>query len=228
MAYALLTYNFDLEFGGLQGILTDLFVVTRHRGSGLVRAAWRGRAPLSTSAHRLLRTAGGIVERGGAAVLRSCGVPASGAAGDGQVTRRLTEAACRPEDAARWATPADTARPQRLGVDLARTWAAPPRTAVRRRVPRPALVPLERSTTTPRSSTSRTTGPPDVVVARDFPIVLGHGHRDSIRAGRGCARSSGHPTARPRGSPRPAARTAVSPRAREPPERRPLNPAARG
>jgi ribosomal protein S18 acetylase RimI-like enzyme len=33
--YAILTYNYDLEFGGTQGIITDLFVGTRYRRKGL-------------------------------------------------------------------------------------------------------------------------------------------------------------------------------------------------
>lgn len=33
--YAILTYNYDLEFGGMQGIITDLFVAARYRRKGL-------------------------------------------------------------------------------------------------------------------------------------------------------------------------------------------------
>ncbi len=34
---AILTFNFDAEYGGLQGMLTDLYVRPRHRGQGLGR-----------------------------------------------------------------------------------------------------------------------------------------------------------------------------------------------
>ena len=37
--YTVLTFNFDLEFGGLEGLVTDLFVDARHRGHGLGRRA---------------------------------------------------------------------------------------------------------------------------------------------------------------------------------------------
>lgn len=30
--YLILTYNFDLEFGGLEGIITDLFIAEKYRG----------------------------------------------------------------------------------------------------------------------------------------------------------------------------------------------------
>jgi GNAT superfamily N-acetyltransferase len=33
--YAILTYNYDLEFGGLQGMLTDFFIASRYRRKGL-------------------------------------------------------------------------------------------------------------------------------------------------------------------------------------------------
>ena len=33
--YAILTYNYDLEFGGTQGIITDMFVGPRYRRKGL-------------------------------------------------------------------------------------------------------------------------------------------------------------------------------------------------
>ena len=33
--YAIVTYNYDLEFGGLEAIMTDLFVAQRHRRKGL-------------------------------------------------------------------------------------------------------------------------------------------------------------------------------------------------
>lgn len=33
--YAILTYNYDLEFGGVEGLLTDMFIVPRHRRRGL-------------------------------------------------------------------------------------------------------------------------------------------------------------------------------------------------
>ena len=35
--YAILTFNFDAEYGGLQGMLTDLYARPRHRGQGLGR-----------------------------------------------------------------------------------------------------------------------------------------------------------------------------------------------
>jgi GNAT superfamily N-acetyltransferase len=35
LGYALLTYNFDLEYGGIEGMLTDLYVEKRHRNRGL-------------------------------------------------------------------------------------------------------------------------------------------------------------------------------------------------
>src|SRR5579859_1792391 len=37
--YLVLTYNFDLEFGGLEGLVTDLFVDAPYRGRGLGRCA---------------------------------------------------------------------------------------------------------------------------------------------------------------------------------------------
>ncbi|HYL60025.1 MAG TPA: GNAT family N-acetyltransferase [Candidatus Acidoferrales bacterium] len=33
--YAVLTYNFDMEFGGVQGIVTDFFIAARYRRKGL-------------------------------------------------------------------------------------------------------------------------------------------------------------------------------------------------
>jgi GNAT superfamily N-acetyltransferase len=39
VGYVVLTFNFDLEFGGLEGLVTDLFVHARWRGQGLGRAA---------------------------------------------------------------------------------------------------------------------------------------------------------------------------------------------
>jgi GNAT superfamily N-acetyltransferase len=33
--YAIVTYNYDLEFGGIEAIMTDLFVAQRHRRKGL-------------------------------------------------------------------------------------------------------------------------------------------------------------------------------------------------
>ncbi|HYA35285.1 MAG TPA: GNAT family N-acetyltransferase [Candidatus Binataceae bacterium] len=33
--YAILTYNWDIEFGGLQGILTDLYLRANYRGLGI-------------------------------------------------------------------------------------------------------------------------------------------------------------------------------------------------
>lgn len=35
VGYALLTYNFDLEYGGIEGMLTDLYVDKRHRNQGI-------------------------------------------------------------------------------------------------------------------------------------------------------------------------------------------------
>jgi GNAT superfamily N-acetyltransferase len=35
VGYAILTYNYDLEYGGLQGMLTDLFVLKKYRGEGI-------------------------------------------------------------------------------------------------------------------------------------------------------------------------------------------------
>jgi ribosomal protein S18 acetylase RimI-like enzyme len=37
VGYAILTFNFDAEFGGFQGMLTDLYVRPHHRGQGLGR-----------------------------------------------------------------------------------------------------------------------------------------------------------------------------------------------
>jgi GNAT superfamily N-acetyltransferase len=39
VGYVILTFNFDLEFGGLEGLVTDLFVHANWRGQGLGRAA---------------------------------------------------------------------------------------------------------------------------------------------------------------------------------------------
>jgi ribosomal protein S18 acetylase RimI-like enzyme len=36
--YVILTFNYDLEFGGLQGIVTDLFLREKFRGHGLGKA----------------------------------------------------------------------------------------------------------------------------------------------------------------------------------------------
>ncbi len=33
--YAIVTYNYDLEFGGIEAIMTDLFIGQRHRRKGL-------------------------------------------------------------------------------------------------------------------------------------------------------------------------------------------------
>jgi diamine N-acetyltransferase len=33
--YTIITYNYDLEFGGIEAILTDLFIAQRHRRKGL-------------------------------------------------------------------------------------------------------------------------------------------------------------------------------------------------
>jgi len=35
VGYALLTYNFDLEYGGIEGMLTDLYVDKRYRNHGI-------------------------------------------------------------------------------------------------------------------------------------------------------------------------------------------------
>ncbi|MGC2196660.1 MAG: GNAT family N-acetyltransferase [Terriglobales bacterium] len=37
--HVMLTYNFDLEFGGMQGMITDLFIKAQYRGKGLGSAA---------------------------------------------------------------------------------------------------------------------------------------------------------------------------------------------
>jgi len=37
--YIILTFNYDLEFGGLQGIITDLFLRAKYRGRGLGKLA---------------------------------------------------------------------------------------------------------------------------------------------------------------------------------------------
>jgi ribosomal protein S18 acetylase RimI-like enzyme len=37
--YVVLTYNYDLEFGGLEGLVTDLYICPAYRGSGLGRRA---------------------------------------------------------------------------------------------------------------------------------------------------------------------------------------------
>jgi ribosomal protein S18 acetylase RimI-like enzyme len=39
VGYLVLTFNFDLEFGGFEGLVTDLFVSARYRGCGLGRRA---------------------------------------------------------------------------------------------------------------------------------------------------------------------------------------------
>src|SRR5207253_2458527 len=33
--YTIMTYNYDLEFGGLEGIITDFFIAERYRRKGL-------------------------------------------------------------------------------------------------------------------------------------------------------------------------------------------------
>jgi ribosomal protein S18 acetylase RimI-like enzyme len=40
--YIILTFNYDLEFGGLQGIVTDLFLREKYRGCGLGKQALEG------------------------------------------------------------------------------------------------------------------------------------------------------------------------------------------
>jgi len=37
--YVILTFNYDLEFGGMQGIVTDLYLREKYRGQGLGRKA---------------------------------------------------------------------------------------------------------------------------------------------------------------------------------------------
>jgi GNAT superfamily N-acetyltransferase len=37
VGYAILTYNYDLEFGGVQGIITDFFITEPYRDRGLGR-----------------------------------------------------------------------------------------------------------------------------------------------------------------------------------------------
>ncbi len=37
--YVILTFNYDLEFGGMQGIITDLFIREKYRGGGLGKRA---------------------------------------------------------------------------------------------------------------------------------------------------------------------------------------------
>ena len=37
--YVVLTFNYDLEFGGLEGIVTDLFIESEYRNRGLGRGA---------------------------------------------------------------------------------------------------------------------------------------------------------------------------------------------
>jgi hypothetical protein len=32
IGYVLLTFNFDLEFGGFEGVVTDLYIDERYRG----------------------------------------------------------------------------------------------------------------------------------------------------------------------------------------------------
>ncbi len=39
VGYVLLTFNYDLEFGGKEGIVTDLFIVEAYRGQGLGKCA---------------------------------------------------------------------------------------------------------------------------------------------------------------------------------------------
>jgi GNAT superfamily N-acetyltransferase len=34
LGYAIMTYNYDLEFGGIEGIVTELFVAARYRSRG--------------------------------------------------------------------------------------------------------------------------------------------------------------------------------------------------
>lgn len=37
--YVILTFNYDLEFGGMQGFVTDLFLREKYRGRGLGKAS---------------------------------------------------------------------------------------------------------------------------------------------------------------------------------------------
>jgi ribosomal protein S18 acetylase RimI-like enzyme len=39
VGYLVLTYNYDLEFGGLEGLVTDVYVSAKYRGCGLGRRA---------------------------------------------------------------------------------------------------------------------------------------------------------------------------------------------
>ncbi len=39
IGYVVLTFNFDLEFGGLEGLVTDLFIIEKYRGHGLGKRA---------------------------------------------------------------------------------------------------------------------------------------------------------------------------------------------
>jgi diamine N-acetyltransferase len=39
IGYVVLTFNFDLEFSGLEGLVTDLFVIEKYRGRGLGKRA---------------------------------------------------------------------------------------------------------------------------------------------------------------------------------------------
>ncbi|HKV55282.1 MAG TPA: GNAT family N-acetyltransferase [Candidatus Binataceae bacterium] len=39
VGYVVLTFNYDLEFGGLEGIVTDLYIRAEYRGHGLGRRA---------------------------------------------------------------------------------------------------------------------------------------------------------------------------------------------
>jgi GNAT superfamily N-acetyltransferase len=39
VGYAILTYNYDLEYGGMEGMLTDLFVLKKYRGKGVGQLA---------------------------------------------------------------------------------------------------------------------------------------------------------------------------------------------
>ncbi|MGH8012374.1 MAG: GNAT family N-acetyltransferase, partial [Candidatus Binataceae bacterium] len=39
VGYIVLTFNYDLEFGGLEGLITDLFIRSEYRSHGLGRRA---------------------------------------------------------------------------------------------------------------------------------------------------------------------------------------------
>ena len=120
-------------------------------------AARRGGAPLPSPAHRQLRTAGGLVEPPGAALLCSRRVRAPPSAGDGQVTRRLTRGEHAHPQTPRAGPRLRTPRPlSGWALTLPEPGAAPPtdRGSVDA-VPRPASF---RSSGQPRRRAHRRTG----------------------------------------------------------------------